>query len=335
MTEESIVDQYRRGLRGYIPDPAKDAAFESHLRQTHGYFLAGDAADDYGLNDIGKDVVSLPYLAAMDIYPGCLPGGRQKRGSCVAWATRNALMVSFCSYLKYGENHERYAAPKLSDTAISHGAFSTEAIYWFRGHGSDGWQGSEAALVATTKSGLVARQKYDDLGLDLTVYNVNTEGRWGASPPPQSVRDVCVQHISGSATVCKSWHEVRSMVGAGYALQTCGMEAFEMTRDQYGVAARDHRDSWSHAMAVIAVDDRPSIRSMYSSDGKSGLVLVQNSWGDVVTGPDVVFGTGKTIPAGSFWARWEDFRERYCVAFGPSKGWAAMKVPNWGTENIL
>lgn len=335
MTSQEIVELYQRGFKGFVPDPRADEEFERYLRDTNQYALAGDAIDDFGLSDVGKDKVTLPYLAAEQIYPGCLPGGRQMRGSCVAWATRNALMVSFCSYVKYGTNAERYAAPKVSPVAVQHGVFSTEAIYWFRRHSGDGWQGSAAAQVATNESGLTPRQHYPELELDLTQYSPQTEAKWGLSLPPAQVRDMCRQHISGSATVCKSWNDVRSMVSSGYALQTCGMEAFEFQRDAYGVAKRDRSTSWAHAMAVIAVDDRPDVRQRYSSDGKTGLVLVQNSWGAVNKGPDIVIGTQKRIPPGSFWARWEDFKERYIVALGPSKGWKPMKLPNWGMENIL
>lgn len=331
----NIVDRYRSGLQGYVPDPKADREFERHLRANSQYVFAGDAIDDYGLNEVGKDTVSLPYLAALELYPHCLPGGAQQHGSCVAWATRNAIMVSFCAYLKYGQNLEKFAAPVVSPLAASHGAFSQEAIYWYRRHRGDGWQGSAAAQVVTSECGLVPRQKYDELGLDLTEYNPNTEVKYGLTVPPENIRKAFSQHLCGSATVCKGWDQVRSMVASGYALQTCGMEAWEFKRDAYGVARRDRRDSWSHALAVIAVDDRPDIRERYSSDGKSGLVLVQNSWGNVNEGPDIVFGTSHRIPPGSFWSRWEDFKDRYMVALGPSKGWPAMRLPNWGTEGIL
>lgn len=335
MPDPDILNEYRNGLCGYIPDPAADAALESHLRQSNQYAFAADAIDDYHLRDAGKDQVSLPFLAALELYPGSLPGGRQKRGSCVAWSTRNALMVSYCAYLKYGANTELFAHPGVSELASSNGAFSTETIYWFRRHGGDGWQCSAAAQVATGECGLMPRKNYPEIGIDLTEYSPNTEGRWGSSLPPQQVRDLCKQHISGNATVCKTWDDVRSMVASGYALSTCGMEAFEMKRDECGVAKRDYRDSWAHAMAVVAVDDRPEMRRRYSSDGKTGLVLVQNSWGSINTGPDAIAGTQKSIPPGAFWARWEDFKSRYCVALGPCKGWPAMQLPNWGTENIL
>ena len=126
--------------------------------------------DSHGLDDIGKNKVSLPYLAALEMYPGCLPGGRQMRGSCVAWSTRNAAMVSFLAYIKYTPNPERYTPPACSGRGIANGLFSTDGIYWFRRHGRDGWQCSAAAKVATTSAGY-CRRNYPDLKLDLMVFS--------------------------------------------------------------------------------------------------------------------------------------------------------------------
>lgn len=330
MTDQDILQEYEHGLQGYVPDAKVDGDFLRWLHETRQYASAGDAIHDYGLDEQGKGKLVMPFMAALEMYPGCLPGGRQMRGSCVAWSTRNALMVSFCSYLKYGSNKEGYTAPTLEPDAIQNGAFSTEGIYWFRRHGGDGWQCSAAAKVATEECGLLARKNYKELSLDLTRYDPETEGYWGSNLPPEKVRKECGLHLSGSATVCKTWAEVRDIIASGYACSTCGMEAWQMERDENGVAKRSSR-SWAHAMAIVAVDDRAETVSKYGC----GLVLVQNSWGNVNTGGDKVRGTSVTIPPGSFWARWNDFKDRYIVALGPCKGWPAMRLPNWGTEGIL
>lgn len=326
-----IAKQYEDGLQGFVEDKAEDWRFEEYLRQTPGqYHGAHEVVDVFSLKDRGKGKLALPYLAAVEMYPGCLPGGRQMRGSCVAWSTRNALMVSYCAYLKYGPNDLKHAAPTLTRKAMNNGAFATEGIYWFRRHGRDGWQCSAAAKVATTECGLLSRQAYPDLGLDLTEYSPKTEGKWGASLPPEEVRDVCNDHISGSSTVCKSWAETRDMIASGYAISSCGSEAWEMGRDENGVARRSKK-SWAHAMAGIAVDDRPETHDKYGC----GLILVQNSWGNVNKGSDKIRGTDKVIPPGSFWSRWDDFDNRYVVALGPAKGWPAMVLPDFGTGGIL
>lgn len=328
---DAIIDAYRKGFRGWIPDPSADAALVAHLRDAGGYADAGDACEEYHLTSTGKGVLSLTYLPTLELYPGCLPGGAQGRGSCVAWSTRNAALVSYCAYLRYGANVERYAVPAVSPVGITNGVFSTEGIYWHRRSGSDGWQCSAAAQVATTECGLLIRKAYPELGLDLTKYSAATEGKWGASLPPQEVRAVCAQHLCRDATVAKTWEQVRDLLANGFALSSCGSEAFAMQRDDRGVCARDHGDTWYHAMAAIAADDRAETIAKYGC----GLLLLQNSWGSYLRGNDLIFGTQLRIPVGSFWARWDDCKNRYFVALGPSKGWAANRMPNWGLGGIV
>jgi hypothetical protein len=328
----SIVNDYEDGLQGFVPDEAADRGFESYLLDHGGYASAADAMADYGLFGAGEGKLVLPYLATMEYFPDSLPGGHQKRGSCVAWSTRNAALVSYCAYIKWGKNEERFALPKVSATAIKNGVASTEGIYWYRAKASDGWQCSSAAQVAIEKCGLLLRQKYEDVGLDLTEYDVNLEGRWGASPPPEPIQRLCRQHLCSSATVAKGYQQVRDMLASGYALSTCGMEAFVDRRDSFGVCDRNHMKSWAHAMAATAVDDRPETVQKYGC----GLILIQNSWpASYLSGPDAVVGTNHRIPQSAFWARWTDVQNRYFVALGPSKGWPANKLPNWGLGDIV
>ena len=327
---EQIIKDYERGFRGVYDNPQADADLAAFLQANGGYASAGDAITTYGLAESGSGKVSLPYLAALYFYPNCLPGGAQGRGSCVAWNTRNAALVSYCSYLLFGQNVEKFRPPVVSPVAIDNGVASTEAIYWFRHHSGDGWQGSEAAQVAIEKAGLVLRQKYPDVGLDLTEYNAKTEGQWGMTEPPENVRAVLKNNLVSNATVCKTYNEVRDMLANGFALSTTGSEAFTDHRDAYGACNRSN-GTWFHAMAAIAVDDREEIVSRYGG----GLICLQNSWGNYLSGPDKVMGTNFRIPTGSFWARWKDVSERYFIAMGPAKGWPASRMPDWGLGGVV
>lgn len=328
----SIVEDYESGLTGFVPDKRADQRFEQYLLDNGGYASASDAILDYGLFNAGEGKLVLPYLAALEFYPGCLPGGYQRRGSCVAWSTRNAALVSYCAYIKWGRNDERFIPPAVSSVGIANGVASTEGIYWFRGKSSDGWQCSAAAQVAIERCGLLLRQRYEPENLDLTEYDVQLEGRWGGSQPPEHIQALCRKNLCSSATVAKGWEQVRDMLANGYALSTCGMEAFVKVRDSWGVCDRNRLGSWAHAMAATAVDDRAETHSKYGC----GLVLIQNSWPEsYLTGPDQIHGTSHRIPASSFWAKWTDVQNRYFVAIGPSKGWPANKLPNWGLKGIV
>lgn len=197
MNPQELVDLYDSGFKGFEPDWRADADLIDHIKSVGGYASAADAIDDYKLTDNGKGKLSLPYLAAEELYPHCLPGGAQGRGSCVAWSTRNAALVSYCAYLRYGTNTESFTAPVVSDVAIDNGVFSTESVYWWRRKNSDGWQCSAAAKVAVTECGLMERKPYPHLDLDLTRYSASTEGRWvqGFRRPmlPTSVPSTCAE----------------------------------------------------------------------------------------------------------------------------------------------
>jgi len=48
-----------------------------------------------------------------------------------------------------------------------------------------------------------------------------------------------------------------------------------------------------------------------------------------------IYGSKHKIPAGSFWARWDDVRERYMVAIGGGRGFMANAVPRWSLASII
>ena len=330
---DECVALYERGFAGFYPDPAAEAALVAEIESRGGYARAIGAISHHHLYGAGEGVLSLPYLAAMRMYPGCLPGGSQARGDCVSWTLRSAALVSYCASLLWGDNAERFAPPVVSDTARANGVLATESWYWFRGHSGEGWNCGDAARVALTKSGMMVRKNYPEMGINLEEYSGATAGKWGSSQPPSSVVTVTSRNLLSTATVCKTWDEVRDMLANGFALATCGGEAFERTRDQYGVCRRSN-SVWRHAMSYIAIDDRDEMKRRYRCR-EGGLVLVQNSWSNYCGDAWPIQGTAFQIPPGSFWARWDDLRDRYMVAIGGGKGFAANAVPRWSLASII
>lgn len=325
-----IRAEYEAGFVGVYNDLAANVRLAQGIEDAGGYADGGDACRASGLSGSGAGKLWLPYLAVDKLYEGALPGGAQKRGDCVTWSTRTTALTSYCASLVYGKNEQKNAAPTLTKEAIKNGVFSTESFYWFRGYDGDGWTCTAAADVAMKQGGMVLRQKYDNLGIDLTTYSPQMAGKWGRNPPPGEVRQMTSQYLIKNATVCTSWEQVRDMLANGYAVSTCGIEAWGDTRDENGVCSRSSR-SWAHAIAGIAVDDRPEIHAKYGC----GLLLLCNSWGEYMTGSRKVFGTDKEIPPGSFWTRWDDCRNRTFVALATGKGWAANKLPDWGLGGIV
>jgi hypothetical protein len=325
---EKAQQIYEDGFDGCYPDPDAAARLWQTVRDMGGDPF--DAARRYGLSGSGAGKLSLPFLAQLRLYPDSLPGVAQQRGDCVSFSTRTAAVGSYCASLVYGSNEHGYVAPVVSPVARQNGVASTEALYWYRGYDGDGWSCAAAADIAISKSGIVLRQKYPDLGLDLTEYSPTMAGKWGRLSPPEKVQAMTNDNLCRNATNCKTYEEVRDMLANGYCLSTCGSEAFTDKRNAYGICDRTNK-TWHHAIAAIAVDDRPETVERE----KGGLILLCNSWGDYVGGARAIWNTDKQIPVGSFWARWRDIEDRYFIALGPSVGWPANKLPNWGLENIV
>jgi hypothetical protein len=134
-----------------------------------------------------------------------------------------------------------------------------------------------------------------------------------------------------TATFVDTWEELRDLIHNGNCVSSTGMEAWGGVRDQWGVCYRK-TGTWAHAIAMIAVDDRPDTVKKYGC----GLVLMLNSWGEgYLSGPRAIVGTPHSIPLGSFWAKWNDVRNREMVAFSAVEGWPGRRMPGWGTEGII
>jgi hypothetical protein len=320
--------EYLAGLRGVYPDPAASERLTQHI------LLQGQAPDGgttcrrYGLSGTGAGKLWPVFDIIEKVFPGSLPASAQTRGDCVSHSTRNACLGTLACEIAAGKPDEvtglLEGAPEISDEARKDGVLSTEAIYWFRAHGGDGWSCDHAAEVVLKESGLWLRKRYESLGIDLTKYNGKTAGKWGSSRPPSEVRAIGAEHLVRTATRARTFDEVRDLIANGYCISSCGSEAFSNTRDTNGVSART-RETWYHAMAYLAVDDRDEIKRAYGE----ALVLVMNSWGRWNTGGRAVLGTSLEIPHGSFWAKWSDLKARYCIAFSGVVGWPAQTLPNW------
>jgi hypothetical protein len=326
-----LQGMYERGFVGSYWNPLSAQKFGDDIESLGGTRYGEDACRQYNIEGVGAGKLSLPFMAVTQRFPLAIPGRAQERGDCVSFSTRTALLISYMSELMYGSNPDRHSVPEVSETAERSSVIATEPLYWYRAHGGDGWQCAEAADVALTKSAMWLRKDYPELQINLTNYSPQTAGKWGATPPPQKITEVGRQNLCRNATVCRTYEAVRDMLATGNALSSCGSEAFDSTRDKYGVAKRSSK-KWYHAMAYGAVDDRPETVARFGC----GLVLVINSWGsNWISGNTLIDGTQLHIPQGCFWAKWSDISNRYAIAMGASVGWPARLMPDWGLRGIL
>lgn len=323
---------YERGFVGAFYNAESAQRLREIISQRGGHGYGEDAVRFCGLTGTGAGKLSLPFLAVTRHFPNCFPGFAQARGDCVSHSTRNAIWMSYMNELVYGTNEDKHSIPTLTEVGEKSGCISSSALYWFRGHSGDGWVCAEAAETAITKSAMWLCRDYPELGIDLTKYDADIAGKWGGKPPPEEVVAVGQRNLCKNATVCRNYEAIRDMLANGNAISSCGSEAFQNTRDKYGVARRELGKTWYHAMAYGGVDDRPET---VEREG-CGLILVGNSWGsNWISGERTIPGTKIQIPQGWFWARWDDLDSRYAVALGASVGWPARKHPNWGLEGIV
>ena len=313
---------YERGFRGAIwsPEATEILKAESEIAE------ARDVAHYFGFADQFAGQLVIPFIWVEQLYPGCWPGPAQERGDCVSHSQKNANLGTLCAEVIANiadeVTHKIEAAPKVTPQGIKNGVLSTEAIYWFRRHGGDGWSCATAARVSTKEAGAVLRIPYPNLDIDLQDYSGSLAGKFGRTPPSGELAKALGANLFRTTTFAEEPGEVRDLLGRGFFLTTCGSEGFENTRDEWGLSRR--RGSWSHALAFIGFDDRPETIKKWGQP----LVLVLNSWGIWNKGPRRIMGTNIDIPHGAFWARWSDVRNRQMIAMSGLNGWARMNLPN-------
>ena len=320
--------EYLAGLVGCESTPESQAEFTSWV-ESQGFNPSGDEnVHTYGLFGSGAGKLTAHWTLVEKIFPGCWPGSRQAIGDCVSHSQRNACLYTIACEIAGGRPDEVTGhveqAPEQPDEGRRDGAFASENYYWFRRRAArDGWFCEAAARVAVEETGAFPRKNYPELGVDLTKYSGSMATRWGATLPPENIREQGKKNLFRTAAKCESFETVRDMLANGYGITSCGGEGFSSTRDENGVSRR--QASWAHAMAYIGCDDRPEAHQKYGGP----LVLVMNSWGKWNGGPRRVMGTTLDIPEGSFWARWSDISRRSAIAMSGFAGWPAQKLPDW------
>ena len=320
-TTEDIITQYERGYAGAM---YSDEAQEEWIDKCS--IKSGEeVCSIMGYEDSAKGQLVLAFTSVTQAYPDCFPGGGQLEGDCVSWGQRNSNLITLGNEAAAGlpdpVSGKVEELPEASPEAIKNGVLSTEAIYFFRstrpGHG---WFCSESARVSQTEAGCVLRQEYD--GIDLTKYSKSTVNFFNRRSVDSKLRNAWDDHIVREATSAKSFESLRDLLARGFGVNSCGSEGFSSTRDANGVCRR--KGSWAHAMAYTGVDDRPWAHSKYGC----GLVLLQNSWGEYMTGSKKIHGTDIEIPRGSFWAKWADVKRRSMHVMAGAHGWERKLLPN-------
>jgi hypothetical protein len=194
-----------------------------------------------------------------------------------------------------------------------------------RGDGSVGaW-----AAEAIQKLGVLPRKKFGSH--DLSKYRPDLAKAWGA--PKQGLPDELepeaklhvVQHI---APVLQSEEAVAAFAN-GYGIPVCSDQGFSEQRDNRGICRA--QGSWAHAMLA---------RTRLILKGNIWVAVIQQSWGNNPTGPDVMTlesGREVKLPQGCFGADWEVFvrmlKQRDSFAVSGPDGFAPRKPVAWNMFN--
>lgn len=340
-----VVKLYEAGFAGAKFNQRAYDEFKSSMQWPNGE----DAAHEFGLADTGAGKLVIPFIFALETYPGCWPGiVGQGTGDCVSWSSRNSCLGTHVCDIVGGKPDDTTGQLEgkvdVSPEGISHGVFSSEIQYWFRGHGDQGWYCPGAATIATKTAGLVIRKNYPELGVDLTTYSATKATKYGSRPPPASEVAHLGKNLVHTATELSSAEACRDYLWNGYFLSTCGSEGLAAQRDANGVSRR--KGNWSHAMAYIGFDDRDVIKQLYNQP----LVLDLNSWQKWNSGPRDIYQSAVLVPAdkkalwtqlgivnastgnimipeGSCWVPWSDFQRREVIAYSGVNGWPAKNLP--------
>jgi hypothetical protein len=348
---KDIIEMYSNGFAGAYGEPEEREALIAENRALTGFGSIEEAATANNWAGSGQGKLVIPFVHVVEAYPGCWPGPGQARGDCVSWSQKNACLGSMvCEVVGNRPDEETGVAerlPEVSREGIKNGVLSTEAIYWWRRHGGDGWSCSAACRVTQRESGLWLRQDYDDLGIDLTTYSGSLAGKFGVKPPTGKIAEAGKLHLARAFAEARLAAARRDALANGYFGSTCGMEGFSSERDSNGVSRRS--GSWAHAMASIAFDDRPEIIKLYGDS----LELILNSWAIWNKGPRDIFQSARfvppskrklwesidivnpvtgniMIPKGSFWARSRDVANREWLAVSSVNGWPRQLLPDFG-----
>ena len=254
--------------------------------------------------------------------------------NCVSHGTKNACLITLACEIYDAKADEVTGriegAPEISEEGLKEGALSTEAIYWWRGHGgANGWNCADSARQVTTNAGLWPRKNYEEIGIDLTTYSGSKATKWGGSPPPENVAKIGREHLIRTATKVSGREQVRDFLAAGFGVFNCSGLGFSRTRDEHGVSRQS--GSWSHSQAFCGYDDRPETHEEYGQ----ALVCWINSWGVWNSGGRRVRGTDLDIPEGSFWALAETIDSCSCFALSSVAGWPRRKMPDYGARGYI
>ena len=342
LTPRQVQAEYEGGFAGAWLDTESKAMLHDSIRSDGGEVCGSDLATSLGFADSGAGKLSLPFLYAAIWFPGCYPGPAQERGDCVSHGGAGASLTTIARDIAYRVPDEQTGVvegvPDMPTQGITEGVTSSEWLYWHRGYNGDGWDCASVARVIL-KDGVLLKQPYPELGIDLTNYSGSLAGKYGRQSPPEKMNTEGRKHLIRTATELDTMEATRDWIHQGYGVIDCGSQGWSSSRDENGVSVQ--RGRWAHSMIEPGFDDRDIVKQKYGEP----LLLIKNSWGVWNRGPRDVMDSARyvppalkqrwieldivnaatgniMIPLGSFWTKWSSAANRYRIALSGANGWA-------------
>lgn len=238
------------------PTPAEIDELDNTLASLHGSPYFDEVAPH--LKNVGEGKRILLYEALDQFIPGALGEEAQTTGDCTSHAVRGAGDIARAVEIYVNGDAESF---------VARGA--TEPIYGMRGHTGQGMS-IDRALKLVCDYGFLFRQKYNEVGLDLSKYNANIGINWGAKGTPAPVLELMKKHPFKFWTRCTSarqWCDgmtkgLCGVIGSGYMAGS--------TRDADGFAPVESLGGAGHAYMGCGFDflhDRGLVFPMATSWG--------------------------------------------------------------------
>jgi hypothetical protein len=330
--DADVVEQYEKGFVGAYHDPEADEQLQDEVEVTGQPFDYEDIASDLGIAGAAAGGTYLIYkeVEKAGVPLDCISRISQTCGCCVSRGGQNALLHTICASASQGLT----GLPEGLVEATNGGKInplSNESNYWGRGHSGDGWNASSCVRVLKDQSGLVVRRDLSEFGgPDVRMESTRTCHAYSSwSRVPEKLQEYCHRHPLTSVARIREMEAIVDAIAHGHAVHTDGGEGWARSVDEDGVARRSGH--WSHSMCLTAVCMNPEALKKHRT---AGLFLIQNSWASFNRNSNAkVYGTSERLPTGSFFAKWEDMRNRSFYAYADIAGFKRARLPDWSIKS--
>lgn len=317
-SSKELEQAYNEGLEAWI--------WDTQARDDWDNFCSEQPDADIALANIAdshKTVKRALLYRSRDKYdPGAFGKEAQKGPDCTSHGDRSAFDITRSVEIDIKGEAEEYFLRSV-----------TEFGYGMRGSRSGG---SSPAVLARAKRdyGTLFRQKYENLGLDLSTYTYSVGANWGGRGVPESVKAEAKKHPIGELIVPKSLDQALDCLANGYAGHSG--QSFACSSSQPSDGINRKKGSWNHDMATTGYDLSKEI-------WKEEVVFIAQSWGEWCP-PNKVWVQHEDVlgkyPVGHIVVSVEDYDRHFVRAgsmyfYGKVTGFPAQKLPNYGTQNIL